>query len=174
MKSKILKFLTLAAAFCGMTAWGAIETQEAFVTACANAVSGDTLELGSGEFAIGPVDINGKTLTFKGQGAANTKVYIGNGGYDGNGGHGSSKTANMTFEDVTLDDLASNSGYLTGFNTVVPVGHTYFTGLTNDFPNLQPYNYNGEKTHGIIGFATCVGADGAVTGIPRSHAEADR
>lgn len=116
MKSKILKFLTLAAALCGATAWGdPIATQEAFVTACADAVSGDTLELGNGEFAIGPVDINGKTLTFKGQGAANTKVYIGNGGYDGNGGHGSSKTANMTFEDVTLDDLASNSGYLTGF-----------------------------------------------------------
>lgn len=115
MKSKILKFLTLAAALCGATAWGAIATQEAFVEACANAVSGAELELGNGEFAIGPVDINGKTLTFKGQGAANTKVYIGNGGYDGNGGHGSSKTANMTFEDVTLDDLPSNSGYLTGF-----------------------------------------------------------
>lgn len=111
------KFVAYMAAVFGLTttAWAAIETQEAFVTACANAVSGDTLELGVGEFAIGPVDINGKTLTFKGQGATNTKFYIGNGGYDGNGGHGSSKTANMTFVDVTLDDLASNSGYLTGF-----------------------------------------------------------
>lgn len=92
-----------------------ISTQEEFVTACAAAESGDVIVLGAGEFAIGPVDINGKTLTFKGQGADKTTIYIGNGGYDGNGGHGSSKTANMTFEDVTLDDLAADSGYLTGF-----------------------------------------------------------
>ena len=92
-----------------------VANQTEFETACAAAKSGDKIVLGNGEFAIGPVDINGKTLTFKGQGAANTKIYIGNGGYDGNGGHGSNKTANMTFEDVTLDDLASDAGYLTGF-----------------------------------------------------------
>ena len=92
-----------------------VANQTEFETACAAAKSGDKIVLGNGQFAIGPVDINGKTLTFKGQGAANTKIYIGNGGYDGNGGHGSNKTANMTFEDVTLDDLASDAGYLTGF-----------------------------------------------------------
>lgn len=118
MKNRVLKFLTLGAALCGLNAWAeeySAATQSEFVTVAEKSVSGDTIILGTGDFAIGPVDINGKTLTFKGQGATSTKVYIGNGGYDGNGGHGSSKTANMTFIDLTLDDLASDSGYLTGF-----------------------------------------------------------
>lgn len=57
------------------------------------------------------------------------------------------------------------SGYLTGFSSVCPVGHTYFTGLTNDFPSLQPFNYNGEPTQGVIGFATFAGANGTVSSL---------
>ena len=111
-----------------------VHNQDEFVAACAAAVSGDKIVLGDGEFAIGPVDINGKTLTFKGQGAANTKIFIGNGGYDGNGGHGSNKTANMTFEDVTLDDLTSDAGYLTGFTEAAGLTFrnvTFIVGFSN-------------------------------------------
>lgn len=125
-----------------------VANQDEFVTACANAANGDTIVLGNGEFAIGPVDINGKTLTFRGQGAANTKVYIGNGGYDGNGGHGSSKTANMRFEDLTLDDLTSDSGYLTGF--------TQAAGLTFKNVTFDVGFSNWGNKGGDVVFTNCI------------------
>ena len=123
MMKNIIKFgaelMVAALAFAGATAANATDytaaNQDEFLEVAAKAVSGDRILLGEGAFAIGPVDIDGKTLTFKGAGEALTTVYIGNGGYDGNGGHGSNKAAKMTFEELTLDDLASDSGYLTGF-----------------------------------------------------------
>ena len=139
---RILKFIGCLALGCvGAGAADATEYQAAnqdeFLTVAEKAVSGDRILLGEGKFAIGPVDINGKTLTFSGAGEAKTTVYIGNGGYDGNGGHGSSKTANMTFEDLTLDDLMHGTELLKAYPELGDVT-VRFAGTYNNGAYFSP------------------------------------
>lgn len=129
MKSKILKFLTLAAAFCGMTTWGAtVATQEDLDAAITNASDGDTIEVGAGNYNLGSV---GKSLKFVGVGEPLPVLYVavssdGSQGTGISGGdlefsnlkltgpasgyNGFTSTGALTFENVTFDVGFSNWG----------------------------------------------------------------
>ena len=89
MTSKILKFLTLAAALCGATAWGAthtVESQEALAELLnppaegesAKLVNGDEINLASGTYYMnGMTGAKGKTLTIKGAAKDSTTLVYG-------------------------------------------------------------------------------------------------
>ena len=157
MKSKILKFLTLAAAFCGMTAWGAtvaVTTQDELVAAVNAANSGDTITLSAAEYTLygKSAQTSGKALTFVGAvdadgNPATTWKYGKSSAVSGEGGadYSFDGSGKITFKNVILQD-----NY---------VGNSYYRGFVRahgmDFENCKITNVIGYLGDGPVSFKNC-------------------
>ena len=127
MKSKILKFLTLAAALCGATAWGAtvaVTTQPELENAVNAANSGDTIKLSAAEYTLygKKANTSGKALTFIGEvdaqgNPATTWKYGNSSAVNGEGGSDYSfdGAGTITFKNVILRDNLTVNSYYRGF-----------------------------------------------------------
>ena len=135
MKSKILKFLTLAAALCGATAWGTtrnVANQEQFAAAIAASGDGDVIALQAGEYAMnGAKFASGISVTLEGAGASTTTLKYGNSAtYDSGNEAGSEygfEGVAATFSGLTLTDV---NGAAPGFDGFVRANGLTFNNCT--------------------------------------------
>jgi len=149
MKNRVLKFLTLGAALCGMSAWAAgTLVPESTIDA------GGTISLGEGEFTTYVTTYaKGKTLVFEGAGADKTIWWYGKAsgpsaaaGSDGGGcSDYSLEGSNVKFVNLTLQDNYTENNYYRGF--VRPASLT--------FENCTIKNMMGYLGVGDVHFKNC-------------------
>ena len=133
------------------TSEDAITTQEALVTAVANAASGTTITLGTGTFDLEGFKVtDGKSLTFIGADKDSTILQYGkqaSGGSDGGGGacYSFDGAGSIAFQDVTLQDKVPSKDYYRGFVRAASMS----------FTNCKITNVAGYWGSGAVKFENC-------------------
>ena len=74
---------------------------------------------------------------------------------------------------ASRDEPTVFSGFISGFSTFVPQGHTYYTGTHNNMgTNFRPAGYTGDGKVGITGFMTFAGPSSEPSSLGRGSVDA--